>query len=100
MNHDVELLAGLGFVSNAVPNSTLEPALLDFNALTASVGAVFEIFDRLHVGTTYTHLFYFSRDTTGQSIHPTLQGPSRSPDSGGNYTLALGLLNVNLDFAF
>jgi long-chain fatty acid transport protein len=99
-NSDVEVLAGAGFASNAVPSSTLEPALLDSNVITASVGGVFRIWDRLRVATTYTHAFYFSRDTTGQSIHPTLQTPSRSPDSGGKYTLTTGLLNVNVDFAF
>lgn len=96
---DVELVTGAGFASKAVPNSTLEPALLDFDAVTAAVGGIFRIGD-LHLATTYTEVFYIPRDTTGQSIHPTLRGVSRSPDSGGKYSLALGLLNVNLDFAF
>jgi long-chain fatty acid transport protein len=100
MSSNVELLVGAGYASNAVPNSTLEPALLDSNVITAAVGGVFGIFDRLRVATTYTHAFYFSRDTTGQSVHPTLQAPSKSPDSGGKYTLAVGLFNVNVDFAF
>jgi long-chain fatty acid transport protein len=90
----------VGYTSNAVPNSTLEPALLDFNAMSAAVGGVFSLFDRVQLGTTYTQVFYISRDTTGQSIHAAEQGASRSPDSGGKYTLALGLLNVNVDVAF
>jgi long-chain fatty acid transport protein len=96
----VELYAGVGYTSNAVPNSTLEPALLDFNAMSAAVGGVFSLFDRVQLGTTYTQVFYISRDTTGQSIHAAELGASRSPDSGGKYTLALGLLNVNVDVAF
>jgi long-chain fatty acid transport protein len=99
-NPDVELLAGAGYASNAVPNSTLEPALLDSHLVTASVGGVFRIWGRFRLSTTYTHAFYFSRDNTGQSIHPTLAAPSKSPDSGGKYSLAVGLLNVNVDFAF
>lgn len=97
---NVELLVGAGYSSKAVPDSTLEPALLDFDLMTASVGAVFALFERVHLATTYTQVVYFSRDTTGQSIHPTLQAPSKSPDSGGEYTLALGLFNVNVDVAF
>ncbi len=96
----VELLAGAGYGSNAVPSSTLEPALLDMDFVSASLGGVFALFERVHLATTYTQVFYFSRDTTGQSAHPTFQAPSKSPDSGGKYTLALGLLNVNLDVAF
>jgi long-chain fatty acid transport protein len=96
----VELLAGVGYSSNAVPNATLEPALLDFDAVSASAGAVFSLFERVHLATTYTHLFYISRDTTGQSEHPTFAPPSRSPDSSGKYSLALNLINVNVDAAF
>lgn len=96
----VELLTGAGFASNAVPSSTLEPALLDSDVITVAFGGVFEVYDRLHIATTYTQAIYFSRDTTGESIHPTLQAPSKSPDSGGRYTLALGLFNVNANFEF
>lgn len=100
INPNVELLAGAGFASNAVPSSTLEPALLDSDVITVAVGGVFRVIDRLRVATTYTQAVYLSRDTTGQSVHSTLQAPSKSPDSGGEYTLAVGLFNVNVDFAF
>ncbi|HEX7669586.1 MAG TPA: outer membrane protein transport protein, partial [Polyangiaceae bacterium] len=75
----VELVAGAGYTSNAIPSTTLEPALLDFNAISASVGAVFSLYGRVHLGTTYTQLFYLPRDTTGQSEHPALAAPSKSP---------------------
>jgi long-chain fatty acid transport protein len=97
---EVELMAGAGYSSNAVPDSTLEPALLDFDAISASLGARFHPLARLGIGATYTQVFYLSRDTTGKSVDPTLLPPSRSPDSGGKYSLALGLLNLNADFAF
>lgn len=96
----VELVLGAGYASNAVPSKTLEPALMDFNAVTAAVGAVFSVLGRFHLGTTYTHVFYLPRDTTGQSEHPILAAPSKSPDSSGKYTVAVGLVNVNVDFAF
>jgi len=97
---EVELMGGAGFASRAVPSSTLEPALLDFDAITASAGVGFQALANLRLSTTYTQVFYLSRDTTGQSIQPALEPPSRSPDSGGKYALALGLLNVNAAFAF
>ena len=97
---NLELLAGAGYSSNAVPNRTLEPALLDLDAVTVAAGAIFTLFERVRLATTYTQVIYISRDTTGQSAHPTFASPSRSPDSSGKYALALGLLNVNVDVAF
>jgi hypothetical protein len=93
-------MGGAGFSSKAIPSSTLEPALLDFDALSVSGGVAFQALRNLRLSTTYTQVIYFSRDTTGQSIQSQLEPPSRSPDSGGKYTLVLGLLNVNAAFAF
>lgn len=102
----VEVIAGAGFASNAIPDKTLEPALQDYDAFTAALGGRFELAKTLHLATTYTQVFYLSRDTTGKSIHPDLTGaagvtsPSRGPASGGKYSQQVGLLNVNLDFSF
>ncbi|HVU01516.1 MAG TPA: outer membrane protein transport protein [Polyangiaceae bacterium] len=100
MDPRLELLAGVGYTSKAVPDSTLEPALLDFDAVSASAGAVFAYLGPVRIATTYTHVFYLPRDTTGRSLHPTFAAPSNSPDSSGKYTLALDLLNVNADVRF
>lgn len=97
---DVELFAGTGYSSNAIPSSTLEPGILDFNLITASVGGSFRLSERFRLTTTYLQVFYLPRDTTGESIHPRLAAPSRSPDSSGKYSLQVGYLDVNLDFAF
>lgn len=106
LDRDVETFAGLGFASNAIPDKTLEPALLDFNTISAAIGGTLALTESIHFGASYTQVFYISRDTTGESIHPTLTGPnglgspSRNPDSGGKYAQQLGIVNVNLDVAF
>jgi long-chain fatty acid transport protein len=96
----VEAFGGAGYSSNGIPASTQEPALPDFNAITVSGGAGFHVNERLRFNAGYTQVFYLSRDTTGQSIHPTLAATSRGPDSGGKYTQQIGLLNLNAEFGF
>lgn len=95
-----ELFAGLGFASNAIPDEYLEPALMDFDALTPVAGARFKIADGMAIAASYTQVIYFSRDTSGKSVLAGKQPPSRGPDAGGKYSQAVGVLNVNADFQF
>lgn len=95
----LELYLGAGYDGNAVPDSTLEPALTDFHKASLAGGL------RLTVGPfsgdlSYTHLFYVPRDTTGQSELSTYSPPSKSPDSGGRYTQTIGFINANVQLAF
>ncbi|MGK4001726.1 outer membrane protein transport protein [Sorangium sp. So ce1036] len=96
----IELFGGLGYDSNAVPEETLDPSATDFHDVSVAVGGRFQLAERLHLAASYTHLFYVSRDTTGQSISAGLAGKSRAPDSGGIYAQTIGVLNLNLDIPF
>ncbi|KYF72673.1 hypothetical protein BE17_29845 [Sorangium cellulosum] len=96
----VELFGGVGYDSNAVPDETLDPSATDFHDVSFAVGGRFELTKQLHLGASYTHLFYASRDTTGESITAGLAGNSRAPDSGGLYAQTIGVLNVNVDVGF
>jgi long-chain fatty acid transport protein len=96
-----ELFAGIGYDSNAIPDETLDPSVVDFDDIGVAVGGRFPIVKQLHLAASYTHLFYIDRDTTGKSISATkLSQPSVNPDSGGQYGQTTGVLNVNLDVAF
>jgi len=97
---DLELFVGGGFASNAVPDATLEPALPDWNTVSAAAGASALVAGRLRVTPTWTQILYLSRDTSGKSIHPDLLPPSRGPSSSGRYSQQLGVLDVNVDYAF
>ncbi len=98
----VEVFGGLGYGSNAVPDETLEPALADWNYVSASVGGRFEAFENMFVAASYTQLFYLPRNTQGKFNldEPPNTGVSKSPDAGGSYKQQVGVLNVNVDFQF
>ena len=96
----VELIGGLGFSSNAVPDETLEPALADWDSLSAAVGGRFGLADSVFVATTYTQIVSLPRDTNGKNELSSLQGPSAGPDSGGKYKQLISVLNVNAELIF
>ena len=90
----VELFLGAGFDQNAVPDKTLEPALFDTDKYTASAGARFVLMEEvLALGTTYTQVFYMDRD-----VDPA--DNINEPNSAGNYSQSIGVLNVNVQYSF
>jgi long-chain fatty acid transport protein len=97
---EVELFAGLGFSSNAVPNETLEPALADFHSVSFSLGGRFELSeDFLYLAASYTQILYVPREVK-KSEHSALRQPSRSPSANGEYNQMVGVVNANLEFVF
>lgn len=99
-DHDVELMGGIGFDSNAAPDSTLEPGLTDANKIHLAAGARFRLGSDVHVGATYTHLQLLERDTTGKSVQSAFSDPTRTPDAGGKYTGFIGFFTANLEIGF
>jgi len=93
---DVEIFGGVGYDSNAVPDSNLDAALTDFHDVSVAGGARIRFVEQLSAALSYTHLFYVPRDTTGGSHNALYQGPSNGPDAGGRYTQTVGVVNVNL----
>ena len=69
----VEVMLGAGYDENAVPDSTLEPALIDMDKVTASLGARFKMLDdSLALAATFTQVVYFTRDINPESQEPAL----------------------------
>jgi long-chain fatty acid transport protein len=96
----VELFAGLGFETAAVPDETLDPALGDANNVSAALGARFGVIPSLFVAGSYTHIQFFGRDNTGKSQLAQPSFPTSRPDGGGKYTQWIGLFNVNAELQF
>jgi long-chain fatty acid transport protein len=96
----VELFAGLGFETAAVPDETLDPALGDANNFSAALGVRFGIIPSLFVAGSYTHIQFFGRDNTGKSQLAQPSFPTSRPDGGGKYTQWIGLFNVNAELQF
>ena len=97
-----ELFAGLGVETSAVPDNTLDPALPDATTIAISGGGRFELWNKLWLGASYTHIQYLNRDNTGKSIldDPKVHPTTRRVDGGGKYTQWVGVLNVNLEKQF
>src|SRR5262249_35609302 len=106
LNPKWEVLAGLGYDGNAVPDRTIDPALFDMDKVSASVGARVKLHDdKVTLALTYTHLFYLertasvqARDMNGRRI--SFEPPSRNPDHGGRYSQTIGFVNLGLEYAF
>jgi long-chain fatty acid transport protein len=96
----IELIGGVGYDSNAVPDSRLEPVIFDVKMVTLATGARFDVTRHLNVGLTYTNFFGIPRDTTGESVNAKLPPPSTGPDAGGQYTQYIGLVSVALGVQF
>jgi len=97
---DIELMVGTGYDSNAIPDKSLDPALMDFHDISVAIGGRFHVIEPLYVAATATHFFYISRDTTGESENATYVTPSRSPDAGGEYSQSINVLNINVEAVF
>lgn len=100
VNHKVELQLDAGYDSNAIPDETLEPALMDFDKVTIGIGGRFQLAKMLHLGVLATEVVYFERDTTNADTQNTSLSPSRQPSSAGVYNQNVLLLNTNLEFSF
>jgi long-chain fatty acid transport protein len=97
---EVELFAGAGYETAAVPDTTLEPAIADANNIEGSVGGRFFLFDAFYLAVSYTHLQFLDRDNTGLSILSHSMGPTVQADGGGKYTQWVGIFDVNAEKSF
>jgi long-chain fatty acid transport protein len=100
LSEPLELFAGMGFETAAVPDSTLDPELADSEVISLSLGGRLELPDQWYLGASYTHLQYMTRDNRGESELAEPMLPTRRPDGGGRYQQWIGLLNANVEKAF
>lgn len=96
----LEGFVGVGYDSSAVPVETLDPALMDMNKISTSVGARWQIIKHLGVSLTSTELFFFTVDTKGKNALNKFQSPTRQPDANGEYKQFFQLFNLYLDVSF
>ncbi len=99
-----EFYAGGGYDGNAVPDETLDPALMDMNKATVALGGRFRLTDGVHLAPTFTQVIYFERTVEVQERNASgertggFASPSRQPDAAGVYNQSISLLNLNLEF--
>jgi long-chain fatty acid transport protein len=105
LNPDIELFAGVGYETAAVPDSTLEPGLMDADNIGGAIGARFQAWDDFYIAVSYTHLQFLDRDNTGKSQLETINGmsvayPTVQQDGGGQYSQWIGVIDVNAQKEF
>jgi long-chain fatty acid transport protein len=87
-----EVFLGLGYDSNAVPDATLDPTILDGHKLSAALGGRMQLLDSFGLLASYTHIQQLERDITGKSKldDPDIASLSRLPSGGGRYSQWFG----------
>ena len=91
---------GTGFDSSAVPLETLDPALMDMNKMSLSLGARWQMIKHLAVSLTSTELWFFTTDTKGKNALNTFVAPTRQPSAEGEYKQFFQLFNLYVDVSF
>jgi hypothetical protein len=93
-----EFFSGVGAMSEAVPDRTLEASLPDFFAVTFSLGARARVTESWSIGGSVSELVSPSRDAHSEFQNYAL--PSRLPDASGHYTQHVSYADVNVAVRF
>jgi long-chain fatty acid transport protein len=94
----LELFSGIGVMSTAVPETTLEASLPDFVGVTFSLGALGRVSDSLSVGGSLSHIVSPAREAKSQFQNQQL--PSQLPDASGHYTQSISYADLNVRVRF
>jgi len=90
-----ELFVDLGYDANAVPDTALEPSLMDMDKVSAGVGATIELLPTMDLTLSANNVFYADRSTKADDFKP-LTDPSKSPNPAGDFTQNVFFINVGL----
>lgn len=97
---DLEVLFGAGYDGSAVPDATLEPALIDAPKWSLTLGGRYQFTDWFGMSLTATNIFFQERDTRREAFAPLFEQPSRQPSSAGIYNQNFFLVNTGFEFSF
>lgn len=96
----LEAFIGAGYDSSAVPVQTLDPALMDMDKGSVSIGARWQIVQRFALALTSTQIIYRKVDTKGQNLLNKWEQPTRQASADGVYTQFLSLISIYADVHF
>lgn len=100
----LEVMGGLSYDSNAVPDMTMDASIIDMDKMVGSAGVRW-MTGPIEVFAALTHVLYLEREVAprerdGSGAPITLDQPSRTPDGGGTYGQSITLLNLGLQYSF
>lgn len=93
-----EWMSGVGVMSKAVPDSTLDTSLPDWVGVTFSLGARARLSDTFSVGGGVSHIVSPARDP--KSTLQARELPSKLPSASGHYTQSMSYADLNLAVRF
>jgi long-chain fatty acid transport protein len=101
-----EVFLSMAYDSNAVPDETLEPTVIDMNKVVANGGVRYTLPNqRFALMASLTQVFYAdrtteprARDGAGAPIAP--DAPSRNPDGAGTYSQSISLATIGIEGRF
>lgn len=97
---ELEGYLGTGYDSNAVPDETIDPALMDAHKMTFSAGVRWQIIKHLALAFTSTQVVFFRNSTEGKSALNRFQSPTKQPSGDGVYRQFFQLFNLYADISF
>lgn len=99
-------VAGVAYDTSAVPDQTLDPALMDMNKATGTLGISWPVTDALQLTGQLSHVLYFERtvdprqrDANGD-VMDAPAAPSRSPDAAGRYSQSITFAIIGAETRF
>ncbi len=95
-----EGFVGVGYDSNAIPDATLEPSVMDGHDIAGALGLRLGFGSHLALALSYTHIYWLPRDTTGKSQLSEAKAPTRVPNAGGEYEQWAGIFNTFVELSF
>jgi len=101
----LETFVGLSYDSNAVPDHTIDAALMDMDKVIANLGVRYDLLEgALQLSASYTQVFYSERTTDPRQRDmdgdPLISTPSLNPDGAGTYSQSIKLLTLGAQYAF
>jgi long-chain fatty acid transport protein len=100
ISDSVHIMAGASYDTSAVPDRTLDPALMDMNKFSASLGARIPITRLINVSLQLAHVLYLDRDIAPRDSAMAPAGPSRAPDAAGKYGQSVSLMSLGVETRF
>jgi long-chain fatty acid transport protein len=101
-----ELFLSASYDSNAVPDDTLEPTVIDMNKMVANGGVRYTLpGERMALMASLTQVFYADRTTDPRPRDDadapiTPAPPSRNPDGAGSYSQSVSLATIGVEGRF
>jgi long-chain fatty acid transport protein len=106
VNAALDVGGSLAYDSNAVPDETIDPALMDMNKVILNLGLGYKLLDsRLRLSANLLQVLYFEREVAprprdAMDVAIGFEAPSTAPDGAGTYRQSVTVLSLGAGYSF